>query len=127
MKVDEKLSVGSEDEMERDSDEESGEKSDASDSDTDSEEGVGIHEDEGEDSGSEGEEHSVDDEDDEEGEEEVKKPTLPTPADGTTLFVRNVSFDATEEDLRTLYVSLPHRLQLSISICFSSNGILWQV
>ncbi len=34
--------------------------------------------------------------------EEPTKPTLPAPEEGTTVFVRNVSFDSTEDDLRTL-------------------------
>ena len=35
-------------------------------------------------------------------EEEPVKPTLPPPETGNTLFVRNVPFEATEDDLRTL-------------------------
>jgi len=38
----------------------------------------------------------------EEDEEERVKPQLPPPDTGTTVFIRNVSFDATEEELRTL-------------------------
>ena len=34
------------------------------------------------------------------------KPQLPPPETGTTLFVRNVPFEATEDELRTLYDSL---------------------
>lgn len=32
------------------------------------------------------------------------KPTLPPPETGTTVFIRNVPFEATEDELRTLYV-----------------------
>lgn len=42
-----------------------------------------------------------------EEEEEVAvpaKPALPPPEEGTTLFIRNLSFEATEDQLRTLYV-----------------------
>jgi nucleolar protein 4 len=65
--------------------------------------GVGLHD--SEDEGTHDEDESDSGDEDEDAEEEVKKPTLPTPADGTTLFIRNVPFDATEEELRTLWVS----------------------
>ncbi|KNZ78351.1 hypothetical protein J132_01131 [Termitomyces sp. J132] len=49
---------------------------------------------------------SEDDEDDEdEKREEPVKPTLPPPEAGTTLFVRNLPFTATEDELRTLFSS----------------------
>ncbi|KAI0049314.1 RNA-binding domain-containing protein [Auriscalpium vulgare] len=48
-----------------------------------------------------------DDEDDEEADrsddDEPTKPTLPPPEAGTTLFVRNIPFEATEDELRTLF------------------------
>ena len=48
------------------------------------------------------------DEEDEDVEEPVKL-TLPLPETGATLFIRNIPFHATEDELRTLYVfySLP--------------------
>ena len=53
----------------------------------------------------EGSRGSSDDED-EEGEEDVdeepQKPHLPAPEAGTTLFVRNIPFEATEDELRVL-------------------------
>ncbi|KAH9923521.1 uncharacterized protein B0H18DRAFT_878636 [Fomitopsis serialis] len=66
---------------------------------------IGLHEDDGSDVGSE----SGSDEDDltgDEGDEQDEgrtKPTLPPPESGTTLFVRNVPFEATEDELRTLF------------------------
>lgn len=67
-------------------------------SDSDEEENLGVHD------GSDG------DDDEEDGDEvdadaEPVKPTLPPPETGTTLFVRNVPFNATEDELRTLYDS----------------------
>ncbi|OBZ78183.1 putative RNA-binding protein C4F6.14 [Grifola frondosa] len=61
---------------------------------------VGVHDD--------GDDSDADASDDEEGEEEdvnqePVKPTLPPPESGTTLFVRNVPFEATEDELRTLF------------------------
>lgn len=46
---------------------------------------------------------SDDDERSDDGDDVPVKPELPAPAAGTTLFVRNVPFDATEEDLRLLF------------------------
>lgn len=57
------------------------------------------------------------DEEDERSDNEVPiKPQLPPPETGTTLFVRNVPFSATDEDLRTLY---------AISSTFFSTCILY--
>lgn len=39
--------------------------------------------------------------------EQAAKPSLPQTDAGTTLFIRNVPFDGTEDDLRTLYVFVP--------------------
>jgi nucleolar protein 4 len=44
-------------------------------------------------------------EEEEEKEEEAVKPALPAPEEGSTLFIRNLSFEATEDQLRLLYVS----------------------
>lgn len=66
------------------------------DEDEEDEENLGVHE--------EGD-HDEDEEDvdrDEDVEEPVK-PALPPPEAGTTLFIRNVPFNATEDELRTLY------------------------
>jgi nucleolar protein 4 len=83
-------SVKSEDASDSESDEES-----------DDDENLGVHVESGE------EQDTSDDEDDldtEAGEEKPAKPQLPPPETGTTLFVRNVPFAATEDELRTLYV-----------------------
>jgi nucleolar protein 4 len=73
-----------------------------SDEDRDDEENLGLHVESGE-------EPDTSDEDDnvaaEPGDEKPVKPQLPPPETGTTLFVRNVPFAATEDELRTLYVS----------------------
>lgn len=82
----------------------SGSESDSSsysDSDDENDDGVGLHDGEKYDSesGSSNEGDADSDED-----EVPVKPQLPAPEDGTTLFVRNVPFSATEDELRTLYV-----------------------
>jgi nucleolar protein 4 len=75
-------------------------------SDVDSEhEQLGIHEeapgDEGGEDDGEDSEHPEPDSDD----ESPKKPQLPHTDTGNTLFIRNVPFTATEDEIRTLYVS----------------------
>ncbi|RDB25990.1 putative RNA-binding protein C4F6.14 [Hypsizygus marmoreus] len=80
-----------------DSDEDSEDDSDGS----DDEGGLGVHQgghDDDEDDDSEGG-------DEDEDREEPVKPTLPPPETGTTLFIRNVPFNATEDELRTLFRS----------------------
>jgi nucleolar protein 4 len=71
----------------------------SSEDDSDDDDKLGVH------SGSEGEDDSDSqpgtDDDDSDGEERVK-PQLPPPEKGTTLFIRNIPFEATEEELRTL-------------------------
>ncbi|KAJ6606609.1 hypothetical protein DFH09DRAFT_1242093 [Mycena vulgaris] len=89
IEMDDASSSGSGSGSDADSDSDS---SDDSDSDTSSDES-----DEDSDDGSSGAE-----EDDEDGGTPVK-PQLPPPEEGTTLFVRNVSFSATEDELRTLF------------------------
>ncbi|KAG9085736.1 RNA recognition motif-containing protein [Ceratobasidium sp. UAMH 11750] len=80
-------------------DDEGGEQSDGSD-DEGEEEGEGEDEDEEASSvGDESEEESNSEED----EEAHERPQLPNTDVGTTLFVRNVPFEATEDDLRTLF------------------------
>lgn len=68
-------------------------------------EGLGVHENE---AGSSDEESDSEDQDEEgrSDDEERTRPQLPPPEAGTTLFVRNVPFEATEDELRTLYVFL---------------------
>ncbi|KAJ7093119.1 hypothetical protein C8R44DRAFT_815616 [Mycena epipterygia] len=74
--------------------------SDSSDSDDDdsgeSDGQMGVHE------GDDSDDDSVGEEDDEDSGTPIK-PQLPPPEEGTTLFVRNVSFSATEDELRTLF------------------------
>ncbi|KAF7971139.1 hypothetical protein HWV62_21940 [Athelia sp. TMB] len=67
----------------------------------DEDENLGVHED---DSDSDSTPSDEDDEDAMEviADEEKVKPQLPPPETGTTLFVRNVPFAATEDELRTL-------------------------
>jgi nucleolar protein 4 len=77
-----------------DSDSSSG---DSDDEDSDESDGhMGVHEGGDSDDGSSGEE------DDDEHSRTPIKPQLPPPEEGTTLFVRNVPFSATEDELRTL-------------------------
>ena len=73
--------------------------SDDSDSDGESSDShVGVHDD---DDASASEDDGSDAERDEDEEAPVK-PTLPDTDVGTTLFIRNVPYDATEDELRTL-------------------------
>lgn len=71
--------------------------SDQESEDSDNEEELGVHNDESGDSDDDDE-----NEDEDEDMEEPVKPTLPPPETGTTLFVRNAPFQATEDELRTL-------------------------
>lgn len=70
-------------------------------SDDENEEHIGVHSgDNGDDAGDSAPSEF---EDDEEDKEEPVKPSLPATDVGTTLFVRNVPFTATEDELRTLF------------------------
>ena len=70
---------------------------------SDEEEQLGLHDDDSDASGSdEDESDSHAGEDDEDEDEKPTKPTLPAPEVGTTVFIRNVPFEATEDELRTL-------------------------
>jgi hypothetical protein len=72
----------------------------------------GGEEEEGEEEEEEGEEGEGEGEEEEEEEsileddEPPVRPQLPPPENGTTLFIRNIPFSATEDELRTLYVLL---------------------
>lgn len=65
---------------------------------------IGLHDNSDGSSGSDID--SDDDEMDVDEESQLAKPQLPPPETGTTLFVRNVPFEATEDELRTLCVSI---------------------
>jgi nucleolar protein 4 len=73
------------------------EDSDDDDDDDDDEGRLGLHGGEDEDNSDAGSEQ-----DEEENDEQRVKPQLPHPEAGTTLFIRNISFSATEDELRTL-------------------------
>ena len=81
---------------------------------------IGIHE---EASGDEGGEDDDDDDDDSElperdsDDESPKKPQLPDTGTGNTLFIRNVPFTATEDEIRTLYVSPFCSIQSPYALC----------
>ncbi|KAL7284209.1 hypothetical protein ACG7TL_001491 [Trametes sanguinea] len=89
-----------------DDSDDSSEGSDDSESASDDEQ-LGVHEDDSDESDSHGsDEDSDEDESNEESDEDGQKPakpTLPPPEVGTTVFVRNVPFEATEDELRTLF------------------------
>ncbi|EPQ51443.1 hypothetical protein GLOTRDRAFT_81029 [Gloeophyllum trabeum ATCC 11539] len=63
---------------------------------------LGVHEDGSDDDESGGSDESGD-EDMDVDEQKPAKPTLPPPETGTTLFIRNVPYEATEDELRTLF------------------------
>ncbi|KAF5339731.1 hypothetical protein D9611_009117 [Ephemerocybe angulata] len=71
----------------------------------DEDEAIGVHEDDSDDGSSQDDSDSDSDydRDRDEDEDEPTKPALPAPEAGTTLFVRNVPYIATEEELRTLF------------------------
>ncbi|KAI0371919.1 RNA-binding domain-containing protein [Pilatotrama ljubarskyi] len=65
---------------------------------------LGVHDGESDESDSEeSHEGSSADESTYEDQQKPAKPTLPPPEVGTTLFIRNVPFEATEDELRTLF------------------------
>ncbi|KAH9920029.1 RNA-binding domain-containing protein [Epithele typhae] len=76
---------------------EEGEEDDGSDEGED--EQLGVHEGHSDEDSSD-EESGFDEEDDD---QTPMKPTLPAPEVGTTVFVRNVPYEATEDELRTLF------------------------
>ncbi|KAF9442502.1 RNA-binding domain-containing protein [Macrolepiota fuliginosa MF-IS2] len=84
--------AGTDSEDDEDEDEGSGEESESEDG-----ENIGVHPGDDEDS------TLSDNDGDEDDREEPVKPQLPAPEVGTTLFVRNVPFTATEDELRTLF------------------------
>ena len=96
--------------------------SSASDDDDDGatdEDALGLHSDtesEGDNGGSQ-----VDDEDDE---GEKIKPQLPPPETGTTVFVRNIPFDATEDELRTLWVFVSISFPTDLQFHYSASVLL---
>ncbi|KAJ7470400.1 hypothetical protein FB451DRAFT_1253606 [Mycena latifolia] len=117
------LGTGADIEMEDASGSESGSESggdsgsDDSDSDdSDESDGhMGVHDREDSDDGSSG------DEDDGEDAETPIKPQLPPPEDGTTLFIRNVPFSATEDELRTLFRAFGPLRYARITMDFSTG------
>jgi nucleolar protein 4 len=72
-----------------------------SDEDSDSDEGIESDDDENSNSNTDSDSHPTTDSDS--NEENPDKPTLPPPEAGTTLFIRNLPFSATQEDLRALF------------------------
>lgn len=70
----------------------------------DEDEGLGVHEDDSDDETGSSQDGLSDFEDERDSDEEGPvKPQLPAPEAGTTLFVRNVPYIATEDELRTLF------------------------
>jgi len=79
-------------------------------------EGLGVHDGDSDDETTSSRDGLSDDERDSD-DEEPTKPSLPEPEAGTTLFVRNLPYIATEEELRLLCVS---GLSLCLSLPYSS-------
>lgn len=101
-----KLEADEEEEKESDVAMESGDESHDEESDDSGESQLGVHK------GDDDDDFSREGGSDEESEEEPVKPQLPATDVGTTLFVRNVPFTATDDELRTLCV---YRLRLTFS------------
>ncbi|KAI1798244.1 RNA-binding domain-containing protein [Ganoderma leucocontextum] len=72
---------------------------------SDEDEQLGVHDDDSDASRSDSDESDSNAGEDDEDEEDqtLDKPTLPAPEVGTTVFIRNVPFEATEDELRTLF------------------------
>ncbi|KAH9950747.1 RNA-binding domain-containing protein [Amylocystis lapponica] len=68
---------------------------------SDNDEHIGVHDGEEDGESDDGSENSDAEEDNDA--QEPTKPVLPPPESGTTLFVRNVPFEATDDELRTLF------------------------
>ncbi|KII85518.1 hypothetical protein PLICRDRAFT_668352 [Plicaturopsis crispa FD-325 SS-3] len=68
-------------------------------SESDEESALGVHDHDGDSSGTD----DSDPDSDADSEEQPVKPQLPPPETGTTLFIRNVPFAATDDELRTLF------------------------
>ncbi|KAI0691425.1 hypothetical protein BC835DRAFT_1407246 [Cytidiella melzeri] len=81
--------------------EEDGEAEADSSEDEDEDSHIGVHDGSGDSSGSDSDHDEDSDDMDEEG--KVGKPQLPQTDTGTTLFVRNIPFEATEDELRTIF------------------------
>ncbi|KAF4584956.1 RNA recognition motif-containing protein [Pleurotus pulmonarius] len=98
--AEEKAKLEADEEVEKESDVamESGEESNDEESDDSSGSQLGLHDGDDDD-----DEFSRDGASDRESEEEPVKPQLPATDVGTTLFVRNVPFTATDDELRTLF------------------------
>ncbi|KAI0071311.1 RNA-binding domain-containing protein [Panus rudis PR-1116 ss-1] len=77
-----------------------------SESDDGSDSHIGVHDGESDDEGSDDEDDEDEDDmdvDDDDEDQQPGKPQLPPPETGTTLFVRNVPFEATDDELRTVF------------------------
>ncbi|KAH9849392.1 hypothetical protein C2E23DRAFT_737573 [Lenzites betulinus] len=101
-----------------DSDSDGSDSSDEYEEDSGSEdEQIGVHEGESDDSDDDsGDEHASDKED-----EKPAKPTLPPPEVGTTLFVRNVPYEATEDEMRTLFRAFGPLRYARITVDFATG------
>ncbi|KAF8235216.1 hypothetical protein L208DRAFT_1392741 [Tricholoma matsutake] len=98
-----KIEETAEDSDDASSSEATAQESDDDGEDSDDEGGeLGVHNNESGDSEDDENDEDNDENEDEDMEEPVK-PTLPPPEAGTTLFIRNVPFQATEDELRTLF------------------------
>ncbi|CAL1711095.1 unnamed protein product [Somion occarium] len=98
-----KAKIQEENDEKKEADEDANEDESGSDASSDEEDGhIGVHHGDSDEEGSNGsrddDEMNVDEE-----EENPGKPQLPPPETGTTLFVRNVPFEATEDELRTTF------------------------
>ncbi|KAI0031894.1 hypothetical protein K488DRAFT_38076, partial [Vararia minispora EC-137] len=120
----EKQKMGEADDEEGD---EEGDEDEDEDSEDEDEEGdeedshVGLHDD----NDAEDEDATTEDEEDDRSDaDERAKPQLPAPEAGTTLFVRNIPFEATEDELRTLYVRFSSCSRLLVGTSAGRSGRL---
>lgn len=95
----------------------------ASGSETDEDAPLGVHYDEDLDNELDAHDESEGSDDDMEPQTPVK-PSLPPPEMGTTVFIRNVPFEATEDELRTLYVVCLNPLSLFSSCMYQLDSEL---
>ncbi|RPD65456.1 RNA-binding domain-containing protein [Lentinus tigrinus ALCF2SS1-7] len=96
------IEMGEGSEEEDESGDESSSEESAESGNEDEEEQLGVHED-GSDESGESDSDREDESDEEDEDQKPAKPALPAPEVGTTVFVRNVPFEATDDELRTLF------------------------
>jgi nucleolar protein 4 len=93
-------------------------------SDADDDSQLGLHDGSSADEGEDGDEDDDDDDDARSDADAAMRPALPAPEEGTTLFVRNVPFEAVEDEFRALCVVFFFRIGRALRHAPSSSAIV---